>query len=66
MDTLTEKERKILGMALFDAGMKLGPSSFETLEGLVQKLGVTDQWAEYAVDFVSYIEKLNQLRDRGK
>ncbi len=52
MDPLTDIERKLIGFALFSAGMKLGPPSFDSLEKIVAKIGVNEEFEFYAKDWI--------------
>jgi hypothetical protein len=54
---LTEKQRKMIAFSLFSMGMRMGPSSFEDFESIVQKIGIENEFVEYAKDWIGYAER---------
>lgn len=54
MENLTETERDVVGLALFTFAMKLGPTKFDAIEKIIQKLEVTDEFVHYAKDWIKF------------
>jgi hypothetical protein len=51
---LTEKQRKMIAFSLFSMGMRMGPSSFEDFECIVQKIGIEKEFVDYAKSWIDY------------
>lgn len=50
---LTEKERKLLALALQGLAMRNGPMTFEPIIIVAAKLGITTKLEEYARDWIA-------------
>lgn len=56
-EMLSEKQKELTAFALFSAGMKIGPSSFDNLEAIAKKVGVEKEFEKYAKDWLDYAER---------
>lgn len=56
-EPLTDKQRKLLGFALFSTAMKIGPNSFLHIENIVKKLDVQKEFVEYADSWIKFPKK---------
>ena len=54
MENLSEKERILVGFALFTTSMKIGPSCFSTVYQVVEKIGVREEFEGYANDWIEW------------
>lgn len=65
MEELNKKQRKILSLALFGLGMRAGPPLFNEIEEIIKSLGIEEEFAEYATDFIDHSKKNKENQNGG-
>lgn len=58
--TLEEKEKDLLGFVLFSYSMNRGPVVFLPVQELAEGLGITDNYAKYAKDWINYSNRVKE------
>lgn len=61
---LNELQKKFIALAIFSMAMKVGPTCFLSVEDIIDKIGIRQEFEFYAKDWVEYSKSKNEQKEK--